>query len=852
VSEPDQATSSGKWLERFGRATPAAAAAHRALRRRLKAVRSLLRKMDEAQAGGVEDVHHLRVATRRTTAALDLYRDFLPSKQRGELRSILKRVRRAASEARRADVQRAAFLEANRPAILDHLDSVRQKAEANLLESATGQARRELAKAARAVLRAVEHPKPLRDDDKRRSVFTLGALADRVLPSILEAAIGVKTDDLQSLDSVHELRLTVKGLRYSLELLAGALPVQPWADSRPAIEDLQERLGAVNDAHERWLLLSTLSDDGVVPVDLAHEALADRDREFQRFLQWWSGEEGGKLVASLRSLAERAKPDEPPTKPVDRGLRRHRVAALDVGTNSVRLVVAETDPNRGFRVVTDAKETTRLGGGMFENNVLAPEAMERTVAALGRLRNVAENHHVERLRAIGTAAVREAENQREFLKLAEREAGVEIEVVDADREGRLAFASVAAGVDLGRRRVAVIDIGGGSTEVVFSAGGLIDAVTPLKIGAVRLTERFAHIADPDEQFQAMRTAADELIMRSLPRRPFPIDVVIGCGGTCNNLARLAVRNGAAAVGGGRFLFAVSGCELPRAEVTRILDWLRKLTVEERRAVAGINPDRAEIIVAGACIVERIMDRLDVDRLQVHDGGVRDGLIVEMIDELGLAAPPPVRKSQDVVASARTLLGSLSVDRKHSEQVARLALHLFDQLSEQTPDASGSWASAEARLLLEIGALLHDCGTSVAYRAHHRHGFELIHHSDLPPLTRREREIVALLAFYHRKNGPRDGDALLKPLAAGDQRLVAHLAGLLRIADGLDRSHEQEVSGVRVVKKQDRVIVEANSAARPVVALAAARKKGDVFQQAFRSRLELKWHEPAAALAGVES
>lgn len=583
---------------------------------------------------------------------------------------------------------------------------------------------------------------------------------------------------------------------------------------------------------------------------MAHEALAERDREHERFLAWWNGDDGRKLVHSLLSLAERAKKDDPPAPRPDRVMRRHRVAALDVGTNSIRLVVAETDPNRGFRVVADVKETTRLGGGMYEDNLLDTEAMNRTVAALGRLRGIAEAHQVERLRAIGTAAVREAQNQRDFLELAEREANVEIEVVDSEREARLAFASVAASFDLGRRRIAVVDIGGGSTEVVFSAGGLIDAIAPIPIGAVRLTERFAHIADPDDQFLAMRNAADELILKTLPDRPFPLDAVIGCGGTCNNLARLAVRNGAAAVGGGRFLFAVSGCELPRSEVTRILEWLRKLTVAERRAIVGLNPDRAEIIVAGACIIERLMDRLNVERLQVHDGGVRDGLLIEMIDELGIAAPPPVRRPTDAVASARALLESLPVDRKHAEQVARLSLHLFDQLAEQTTDASGSWASAEARLLLEIGALLHDCGTAIAYRAHHRHGFDLIHLSDLPTMTRREREIVALLAYYHRKKGPKEGDEKLQPLSAGDQRLVSHLVGILRIADGLDRLHQQEVSGVRALRRADRVIVEVSASSKPSIALAAARKKSDAFEQAFHAEVELAWVAPALSLAGV--
>jgi exopolyphosphatase / guanosine-5'-triphosphate,3'-diphosphate pyrophosphatase len=854
LNELAKVPSSGKWQERLGRSTPTVVAAFRAFRRRLKAVRTLLAAVDSAGAAGVEETHQLRVATRRTAAALETFKEFFPAKATRKLRELLKEIRRTAAEARRADVQRLA-LEENSPwsnrlgphrtTVLAHLDETRRNAEETLLKIARASRRKKLDGVAKKILRAVRNPKPLDADDPRREDYTLGALVDRTLPALIETTTKWQPIDLESLEAVHRLRLTVKQLRYRLELLAGALPVQAWADVRPSIEALQERLGNLNDAHERWLLLSTLSEESGIPVELVHESLADRDREHQQFLAWWSGEEGEGLTQQLQALSRRMTPEAPPSKP-ERSTRRHRVAALDLGTNSVRLVVAEPDPNSGFRVLADVKETTRLGGGMFETGNLHPEAMERTISAIGRLRRIAENHQVETIRAIGTAAIREAKNQREFLKLAERDAGVEIKVVDSDTEARLAFGSVAASIDLGRRRVAVVDIGGGSTEVIFSAGGLIDAVVPLKLGAVRLTEQVASIGDLDEQYLAMKNAADELILKALPSRPFAVDAIIGCGGTFNNLARLAVKNGAAAVGGGRFQFAVSGCELPHAEVVRILDWLRRLTVAERRTVAGLSAERAEIIVAGICIIERLMERLGVERIQVHGGGVRDGLLIETIDELGIAPVPPVRRPQDAVAAAQSLLESLPVDRKHAEHVARLSLHFFDQLSQQTPDASGSWASADARLLLEIGALLHDCGSAIAYPRHHRHGYDLIHQSELPTLTRREREIVALLALYHRRRGPRDDDAALKPLSVGDQRLVAHLVGILRIADGLDRLHTQEIADLHVERKPGEVVVEVMAPSEPAKALFYAAKKCDVFKRAFRADVEIVWRSPEPA------
>jgi exopolyphosphatase/guanosine-5'-triphosphate,3'-diphosphate pyrophosphatase len=578
--------------------------------------------------------------------------------------------------------------------------------------------------------------------------------------------------------------------------------------------------------------------------------IAERDLRRGQFLEWWPGADAEALRTGLDELAARSAAPPPALIRPEAPVRHRRIAALDVGTNSVRLVVAETDPRRGFRVIEDVKESTRLGAGMFADSRLTPAAMDRTLAAVARLRLEAETHRVESLRAIGTAALREALNRDEFLARAESEAGVKIEVVDGEREALLAFASIAGAMDLSRRRAAALDIGGGSAQVVVSAGGLVDGVYPLKLGAVRLTELFAHLADdPEEQYLAMRSAAMETVHDAIPPPAAKLDALIGVGGTCNNLARLAVRNGAATAGGGRFLFAVSGSELPYSEVLRLLDWLRRLTPDERRSVAGLSPQRAEIIVAGAVIVERVMDRLGVERLQVHDGGVRDGLLAEMIDELGVLPPPAPRRPSDAMAAAREYAERCSPDRPHGEHVARLSLHIFDQLAADTVDATGVWAAPEARVLLEIGALLHDCGATIDYKSHHRHGFDMLMRADLPTLTRREREITALLARYHRKRGPETDDPEFRHLSAGDQRLAAHLVGILRIADGLDRTHDQRVSAIQVRRPGGRVSIGAVADREPTAGLRSARRKSDVFARAFHADVEVTW-APASALVGA--
>jgi exopolyphosphatase/guanosine-5'-triphosphate,3'-diphosphate pyrophosphatase len=729
-------------------------------------------------------------------------------------------------------------------ALLAEIAAERDRAQAALCAAARPKSRRNFGQLAKRLIAALRKPEPLTDGrDLRSESYTLAPLARRVLPPLVERLTKPDRAALADVEQVHRLRIDAKKLRYSLELLAGTLAPRRWSEIHPSLEEFQERLGDLNDAHELSTRAAASSAPGA--AELADEYRKQRDRLHAEFLDRWFSGPGDELRAGLVELANgmdaaMAAAQVSPTAPI----RRHRVAALDVGTNSVRLVIAETDPARTFRVIEDVKESTRLGAGMFEDGRLSPEAVDRTIAAIGRLRAIAENHRVDALRAIGTAAVREAKNGAEFVARAQTEADVTIEVVDAEKEARLAFASVAGAMDLSRRRVAVADIGGGSTEVIFSAGGLIDAVYSLRIGAVRLTERFAHLqADPEAQFAAMRDYAAEIVHAGIPNRPYPVEAIVGTGGTFSNLARLAVRNGAATTAGGRFLFAVSGCELPRGEVVRLLDWLRRMTLEERKSLAGLSAQRADIIVAGVAIVERLMDRLGVERLQVHDGGVRDGLLAETIDDLGIAAAPEPRKPTDALASARAYLKRLDLDQTqvaHAEHVAHLSLHLFDKLADLTRDASGAWAGPEARLLLEIAALLHDCGQAVAYANHHRHGRDMIRAADLPTLTRREREIVALAARYHRRGGPRDSHTAFARLSPFDQRLLLHLVGVLRIADGLDRTHRQEVDGVDVEISGDRATVHAHAAAPPNECLRAARKKADVFRRAFHADVAIEW------------
>jgi exopolyphosphatase/guanosine-5'-triphosphate,3'-diphosphate pyrophosphatase len=336
----------------------------------------------------------------------------------------------------------------------------------------------------------------------------------------------------------------------------------------------------------------------------------------------------------------------------------------------------------------------------------------------------------------------------------------------------------------------------------------------------------------------MRKRIEKVLKKSVRRVPYRPDFIVGAGGTFTSLARVALSEGGGPGSAGRFPFAVRGCELRHKTVLKVLNSLRRMSLEERCRVPGLSSKRAEIIVAGLSIVERLMEFLEVDRLLIHDGGIRDGLVAEMIDELGFRSQHPRTHPEQVLGAVSRFAERVRFPRDHSEHVARLALRIFDDLAEVQPDSMGAWARPGYRDLLHSAALLHDVGRRISRKAHHKHSYDMIVHADLATLTRREIEIIANTCRYHRKAGPRRGDPGFRKLGADDQRLVAHLAGILRVADGLDYSQKQNVRDVAVRVAENTIVFEATASDDAKVELRRAASKADVFESAFHTQVKV--------------
>ncbi|HEX5003796.1 MAG TPA: Ppx/GppA phosphatase family protein [Gemmatimonadales bacterium] len=503
-----------------------------------------------------------------------------------------------------------------------------------------------------------------------------------------------------------------------------------------------------------------------------------------------------------------------------------RLAAIDVGSNSIRLLIAQYDPVTGLAPIDEIKAQPRLAQGLAATGALAPEAMDRALEALRRMADVCTRRGATQVAAVATAAVREAKNGAAFVRRVREELDLPLQVISTEREAQLSYLSVRHHFRLDDTKALIADIGGGSLELVGAVNGLVELSRSLPYGAVRLTEqhlpgrRAAH-----REVAALRKQLDKRLTRQLPKRAWTGARIIGSGGTFTNLGRMAV-----ARRGGDPTEPVHGIDVSVAELEHLLEWLATRSAAQRRDVPGLNPERADIILAGLAVVASLLRRLDAGGVTVSAYGLREGLLWEMVGA-GAAATPPV----DPMRLVREFADRCRTDRRHVEQVRLLALSLFDQIGE----AIG--CTAAERHILEAASLLHDVGQLVSYKSHHRHSYQLIMHADRIGLGARDRALVALVSRYHRRRGPKKSDAPFAALAADDQALVRRVAGLLRVADGLDRGHTAVVDQVTAELTRKKLVLRIaprRAGANMELECWAARRKSDVLQKIVGKKLTI--------------
>ncbi len=465
-----------------------------------------------------------------------------------------------------------------------------------------------------------------------------------------------------------------------------------------------------------------------------------------------------------------------------RPVAAQRIAAIDIGSNSIRQIVADVTETGAIRVVDEMKDQPRLGAGLLETGTLSVTAMRRATDALVRMATLARQLGADRVEAVATSAVRDARNRAEFLDLVRREATLRVRLLDGEEEARLSFLSALAHFELGVGRAVVMDIGGGSLELALSADGLLERLISLPFGALRLTEEFLSKGVNRKRVRRLRKAIRGEIKRAFPVRNWRGARVIGSGGSFTNLGEMHLARQGMSVAQ-----SVHATRVPRVDLEHILDQLLDMTPEERQQVPGLNPARADIIVAGLAVAAEVMARLEARDLDISAYGIREGLLLETARVLpGVADPGEARER-----SVREFAERCHYEELHSRQVQRLALRLFDTLGARLG------CIAQDRQILSDAALLHDVGYHINYDKHHKHSYHLIVHADLLGMSPAEQVLVANVARYHRGAEPRKRHRNLSSLNPALRRRIQLLSALLRVADGLDRGHAGAVDKLQV-------------------------------------------------------
>ena len=469
-----------------------------------------------------------------------------------------------------------------------------------------------------------------------------------------------------------------------------------------------------------------------------------------------------------------------------------RIAAIDIGTNSIHMIVVQVRPDLSFEVVDREKDMVRLGAGGLDGRSLTPSAMAVALQTLTKFRRLADSHKVDEIVAAATSATREADNGGDFIAEVDRQTGIRIRVISGTEEARLIHLAAGYGVNVGGSKAVVIDIGGGSVEITLGTATHLTSGKSFKAGVIRLTERFVK-SDPLSAHDGRRLTKhlnremgsylDQIAASGFDR-------VIGTSGTILSLGALALTDGDAAPE-----------ELRNRRVSvKALHRLRKRLVEadieERLHMAGLDPRRADLSVAGSVLLDTILRRLGAEELTLCDLALREGLVLDYVHR-NSAKIKKVERYPDVRRRSVVELGErCGYWSEHAQQVARLALSLFDQ----TRSVHG--LSDREREWLEYGALLHDVGVHISYERHHRHSYYLIKNGDLRGFEPREIEVIALLARYHRQATPKKSHQGYGDLPGALRRTVRALSAMVRLAEGLDRSHAQAVAGIDMFPRGD--------------------------------------------------
>jgi exopolyphosphatase / guanosine-5'-triphosphate,3'-diphosphate pyrophosphatase len=469
------------------------------------------------------------------------------------------------------------------------------------------------------------------------------------------------------------------------------------------------------------------------------------------------------------------------------------IAAIDLGTNSLHMVVVKVEPTLpAFTIIAREKEPVRLGDRDLATGNLKSEVIERAIATLSRFQEIAKTFNAYTTIAVATSAVREAPNGKEFLQQVDEQLDLKVDLISGQEEARRIYLGVLSGMEFHDRSHIIIDIGGGSTELVLGDSHEARSLSSTKIGAVRLTtERISTDPISDREFNyltghvrgALERPVDEL---RACLQPGEVPRLVGTAGTIETLAAIHAKEKL-----GLTPSPLTGYQFSLKDLQEIVNRLRKLNYVERAAIAGISESRSEIILAGAIILLEAMKLLGMNEIVVCERSLREGIIVNWMLSHGLIEDRLRYQSSIRQRNAIKTAQKYQVNLEHSDRVANFAIALFDQLQGKLHN----WGIEEKQLLW-AAAMLHNCGYHVNHAAHHKHSYYLIRYGELLGYTETELEIIANIARYHRRSAPKKKHENYRNLSKNSRQLINQVSAFLRLAVALDRRQIGAISQLR--------------------------------------------------------
>ncbi|MBX2990663.1 MAG: Ppx/GppA family phosphatase [Bacteroidetes bacterium] len=498
------------------------------------------------------------------------------------------------------------------------------------------------------------------------------------------------------------------------------------------------------------------------------------------------------------------------------------LAAIDVGSNGIRLIVGKVNGDRNMQILENIREAVRLGQDVFTKSVIAEETIDKAAEAFARFKSVIAAHDVKWTKAIATSAVREAQNKDLFVDRMEQASGITINVVDGEEEAVLIHLAVASKINLKNKRAILVDIGGGSTEVTLVADGQILSTESYKMGTVRLLQLLEERKHGEKKFgQLVREYVDATQKRMKKELGAEeIDVCVGTGGNIEALGALRVQ-----------LFDKERSDVVQAdELDTLVKKLQSLTYEERIQQLLLRPDRADVIVPASIVIQKLLKRAGVDELQIPSVGLKDGLLIDMMQEL--YGEKKISSRDQVLTSALQLGRKFSFDEQHGLAVGRYATRLFDETRNLHN------LPMEYRLLLEVAAMLHDIGHFINMIDHHKHTLYLLTASPVIGLSKAQMAIVANVARYHRKSLPKPQHEAYSVLSSKERVIVSKLAAILRLADAMDNEHATKVEDFTVEYKKPKFILTLKGEGDLLLEKWALMKKAAMFEEVYSVKLSI--------------